>query len=96
MTVSVLGSSTLKFIVYGRRLIAVSMLPLRNMWPHGVRTKDDMARFGKLIVGPAVRLEDYHHRLPEVDMQDTFLIVSRGGCAEGTLLAELAKCVCQT
>ena len=69
------------------------MLPVEHMWPNGVRTKEDMSRFGRLIVGPTAVLEDYQARLPVADMQDTFLVVCRGGCAEGTLLANLANCV---
>ena len=60
------------------------MAIVQNMWPNGVRTLDDMRRFGQLIVGPTASLENYCHRLPVADMQDTFLVVSRGGCAQGT------------
>ena len=69
------------------------MAIVHNMWPNGVRTLDDMNRFGRLIVGPTASLENYSYRLPVADMQDTFLVVSRGGCAPGTLLADLEKCV---
>ena len=69
------------------------MVPVQNMWPNGVRTLDDMTRFGQLIVGPTASLENYYDRLPEANMQDTFLVVSRGGCGPGTPLADLQVCV---
>ena len=97
---AVLGSSTSEILQsYLESVLqsAVSMVgesPLsgQNMWPKGVRTKEDMHRFARLIVGPEASLEDYGRRLPG-DMQDTFLLVSRDGCGQGTLLAELANCV---
>ena len=65
----------------------------RNIWPNGVQTNEDMKRFARLIVGPTASLEDYSQsRLPE-DREDIFLFVSRGGCEQGTRLAELANCV---
>ena len=98
--VAVLGSSTSEILQSYQESVlqsAVSMVgesPLsgQNMWPKGVRTKEDMHRFARLIVGPEASLEDYGRRLPG-DMQDTFLLVSRDGCGQGTLLAELANCV---
>ena len=61
----------------------------QNIWPNGVRTNDDMNRFARLIVGPTASLEDYSQsRLPE-DREDIFLFVSRGGCEQGTRLAEV-------
>ena len=69
------------------------MAIVQNMWPNGVRTLDDMRKFGQLIVGPTASLENYCDRLPVADMQDTFLVVSRGGCAPGTRLADLEICV---
>ena len=64
----------------------------RNIWPNGVQTNEDMKRFARLIVGPTASLEDYSQsRLPE-DRDDIFLFVSRGGCEQGTRLAELANC----
>ena len=69
------------------------MAIVQNMWPNGVRTLDDMRKFGQLIVGPTASLENYCDRLPVADMQDTFLVVSRGGCAQGTRLADLEICV---
>ena len=73
---------------------AISMsLSRENMWPHGVRTRDDMERFARLIVGPTVSVEDASKaKLPE-DCDDVFLLVSRGGCEQGTCLAELANSV---
>ena len=65
----------------------------QNIWPNGVRTNEDMNRFARLIVGPTASLEDYSQSgLPE-DREDIFLFVSRGGCEQGTRLAELANCV---
>ena len=46
-----------------------------NMWPNGVRTRDDMTRFARLIVGPTASLKDASKaKLPE-DCDDTFLVV---------------------
>ena len=73
-------------------MVSESSLCGQNMWPKGVRTRKDMLCFARLIVGQEASVEDYGARLP-MDMQDTFLFVSRGGCAQGTLLAELANCV---
>ena len=74
-------------------MVVDGSLSSQNMWPHGVRTNEDMQRFSRLIVGEQACLEDYSQvRLPE-DRSDIFLFVSRGGCAPGTVLAALADCV---
>ena len=68
------------------------MIP-QNMWPDGVRTQQDMFRFGRMMLGEHADLQDYSNwRLPEA-RQDCFLFVSRGGCASGSSLGRLADCV---
>ena len=77
-------------------MVVDGSLSSQNMWPHGVRTNEDMQRFSRLIVGEQACLEDYSQvRLPE-DRSDIFLFVSRGGCAPGTSVADLADCVPRT
>ena len=74
----------------------VTMLPQpmtrQNMWPHGVRTQQDMYTFCRMMFGEHADLQDYSNRLPQT-RPHCFLFVSRGGCAPGSSLGRLADCV---
>ena len=67
------------------------VMPPENMWPSGVKSLEDMQRFSRMFLGDQV-IEDYGDRMPET-RPDCWLFVCRGGCKEGTPLAELADCV---
>ena len=62
------------------------------MWPHGVKSEEDMRRFCVLMVGDKADLQNYRHRMPAAK-DDSWLYFSRGGCADDTALAPLQACV---